>query len=32
MTDYFHCSHYVEIDVGNWEKSYVFNGELAEAA
>ena len=32
QTDYFHCSHYVEIDVGNWEKSYVFNGELAEAA
>jgi hypothetical protein len=32
MTDYFHCSHYVEIDVGNWEKPYLFNGELAEAA
>lgn len=32
MTDYFHCSHYVEIDVGNWEKPYVFNGDLAEAA
>ena len=32
MTDYFHCSHYVEIDVGNWEKPYVFNGDLADAA
>ena len=32
QTDYFHCSHYVEIDVGNWEKPYVFNGDLAEAA
>jgi len=32
MTDYFHCSHYIDIDVGNWEKSYVYNGELAKAA
>tara|TARA_A100001037_G_scaffold244817_1_gene225938 strand:+ start:95133 stop:95576 length:444 start_codon:yes stop_codon:yes gene_type:complete len=32
MTDYFHCSHYIEIAVGNWEKPYVYNGELAEAA
>tara|TARA_B100000676_G_scaffold191842_1_gene188623 strand:- start:524 stop:967 length:444 start_codon:yes stop_codon:yes gene_type:complete len=32
MTDYFHCSHYIEIDVGNWEKPYIYNGELAEAA
>ena len=32
MTDYFHCSHYIDIDVGNWEKPYLFNGELAEAA
>ena len=32
MTDYFHCSHYLDIDVGNWEKPYIYNGELAEAA
>ena len=32
MTDYFHCSHYLDIEVGNWEKSYIYNGELAEAA
>lgn len=32
MTDYFHVSHYTDINVGNWEKPYVFNGELAEAA
>ena len=32
MTDYFHCSHYLDIEVGNWEKPYIYNGELAEAA
>ena len=32
MTDYFHVSHYTDINVGNWEKPYVFNGELAKAA
>ena len=32
MTDYFHCSHYIDIDVGNWEKPYIYNQELAEAA
>ena len=32
MTDYIHCSHYLDIEVGNWEKSYIYNGELAEAA
>lgn len=32
MTDYFHCSHYLDIEVGNWEKPYTYNGELEEAA
>ena len=32
MTDYFHCSHYIDIDVGNWEKPYIYNQELAQAA
>ena len=32
MTDYFHCSHYLDIEVGNWERPYTYNGELAEAA
>jgi hypothetical protein len=22
MTDYFHCSHYISIDVGRWNKPY----------
>lgn len=25
MTDYFHCSHYIRINVGNWDKPYKFN-------
>jgi len=32
MTDYFHCSHYLDIEVGNWEKPYIYNGELAKVA
>ena len=32
MTDYFHVSHYTDINVGKWDKPYVFNGELATAA
>jgi len=32
MTDYFHCSHYLDIEVGNWEKPYIYNQELAQAA
>jgi len=27
MTDYFHCSHYIDIEVGNWEKPYAYNKE-----
>ena len=23
MTDYFHCSHYIDIKVGKWDKPYV---------
>lgn len=23
MTDYFHCSHYIDINVGNWNKPYI---------
>lgn len=22
MTDYFHCSHYIDIDIGKWDKPY----------
>ena len=34
MTDYFHCSHYIDIEVGHWsgDKPYIYNGELAEVA
>ena len=27
MTDYFHVGHYVEINVGRWDKDYQFTGE-----
>ena len=23
MTDYFHCSHYIDINVGQWDKPYI---------
>lgn len=23
MTDYFHCSHYIDIDAGKWDKPYI---------
>lgn len=23
MTDYFHCSHYIDINLGSWNKPYV---------
>ena len=23
MTDYFHCSHYIDINIGKWDKPYV---------
>jgi hypothetical protein len=23
MTDYFHCSHYIDINVGKWNKPYI---------
>jgi hypothetical protein len=26
MTDYFHCSHYVDIQIGSFEKPYKFQG------
>jgi len=30
MTDYFHCSHYIDINVGKWDKPYVCTGEVQE--
>ena len=27
MTDYFHVGHYVEINVGRWDKDYQLTGE-----
>lgn len=24
MTDYFHCSHYMTINIGKWDKPYIF--------
>jgi len=27
MTDYFHCSHYIDIDIGTWDKPYKFVGD-----
>jgi len=32
MIDYFHCSHYLDIEVGNYEKPYIYNNELAKVA
>ena len=34
MTDYFHCSHYLNIEVGHYtnEKPYIYNKELAKVA
>lgn len=29
MTDYFHCSHYIGINVGSWDKPYECTGEAA---
>lgn len=26
QTDYFHCSHYIDIAVGTWDKPYKFTG------
>lgn len=26
QTDYFHCSHYININVGQWNKPFVFEG------
>ena len=28
MTDYFHCSHYIDINVGKWNKPYNCTGEV----
>jgi len=27
MTDYFHRSHYIDINIGKWDRPYVFMGE-----
>jgi hypothetical protein len=34
MTDYFHCSHYLNIEVGHYTngKPYIYNKELAKVA
>ena len=32
MTDYFHCSHYINICVGRWNKPYVYKPELSRVA
>lgn len=24
QTDYFHCSHYIDINIGQWDKPYIF--------
>lgn len=32
QTDYFHCSHYIDIKVGKWNKEYVYTGSALEAA
>lgn len=29
MTDYFHRSHYIDINIGQWNKPYVCNKEVA---
>ena len=29
MTDYFHRSHYIDINIGQWNKPYVCNHEVA---
>jgi hypothetical protein len=23
QTDYFHCSHYVDVNIGKWDKPYI---------
>lgn len=32
MTDYFSRSHYTDINVGKWNKPYILNGSLKQAA
>lgn len=27
QSDYFHCSHYIDIDIGQWDKPYVCTAE-----
>ena len=29
MTDYFHCSHYIDINLGAWNKPYICNSKEA---
>jgi len=26
QTDYFHCSHYIDVNIGRWNRPYVFEG------
>jgi hypothetical protein len=32
MTDYFDIAYYIDINVGQWDKGYIYNGEEAIAA
>lgn len=32
QSDYFHCSHYINICVGQWNKPYIYKPELARVA
>jgi len=32
MTDYFDVGWYIEINVGNWNKPYIYNGDIQKAA
>jgi hypothetical protein len=27
MTDYFHCSHYMDLKIGKWDKPYIYEGK-----
>jgi hypothetical protein len=29
MTDYFHCSHYIDINLGSWNKPYILHSTEA---
>lgn len=32
QTDYFHCSHYISVHIGRWDKPYVLRTLVKEAA